>query len=312
MKFPHIYPDPESRRLRKQLSQDCGLPSENIIVGCGADELLDLILRVVLEPGDRIINTPPTFGMYAFDCAINAGQVVEVPRGAAPGFKIDVPAIINAVQEYKPKLIFLTSPNNPDGSVIDSKDIDELLKLPVLVCLDEAYIEFCESQESRMKAVLDHENLIVLRTFSKRAALAGIRVGYGALPLWLMNYMWRVKQPYNVSAVAEEAACAALNSPEYLKLVRDLIVKERERLFSKLNSFTFLTPYPSNSNFILTNVEGDAADLKQYLGSKGVVVRYYSTPQQLASCIRISVGKPEQTDKLVSVLEMYRCERNIA
>mmetsp|Transcript_6212 Transcript_6212/g.24718 ORF Transcript_6212/g.24718 Transcript_6212/m.24718 type:complete len:355 (+) Transcript_6212:2363-3427(+) len=252
MEFPQIYPDPESRRLRAKLSTESGVPPENILVGCGADELIDLILRVVLEPGDCIINTPPTFGMYAFDCSINDGQIIDVPRGAAPDFKIDVPAIKAAVHEHKPKVLFLTSPNNPDGSVIHPSDIDALLELPVLVVLDEAYIEFCETHQSRMQDVLAHENLIVLRTFSKRAALAGIRVGYGAMPLWLMNYMWRVKQPYNVSTVAELAACAALGNQEYLKHVKDLLINERERLFTELQRVEFLTPYPSQSNFILT------------------------------------------------------------
>jgi histidinol-phosphate aminotransferase len=131
--------------------------------------------------------------MYAFDCAISgmcfcknqlrvltrstpAGQIIDVPRGSAPDFKIDVPAIKAAVQEHKPKVLFLTSPNNPDGTVIDPSDIDTILELPVLVVLDEAYIEFCETQQSRMQDVLVHENLIVLRTFSKRAALAGKRM----------------------------------------------------------------------------------------------------------------------------------------
>jgi len=304
-KFPHIYPDPESRRLRAQLSLDCGIPADNILVGCGADELIDLLLRIVLEPGDFIVNTPPTFGMYAFDCAINAGRVIDIPRGEAPGFKINVRGIQEAVRENKPKVLFLTSPNNPDGSIIDPEDIDELLKLPVLVILDEAYIEFCDSQESRVPDVLQHDNLVVLRTFSKRAGLAGIRIGYGAVPLWLMNYCWRVKQPYNVSVLAEEAACAALESKEYLQRVKDLLVEERGRLFSKLEQFSSLTPYPSNSNFILTKVAGDAAELKSYLATRGIIVRYYSSPEQLKSCVRISVGKPEHTDKLISALQAY-------
>jgi len=133
----------------------------------------------------------------------------------------------------------------------------------------------------------------------------GIRIGYGAVPLWLMNYCWRVKQPYNVSVLAEEAACAALESKEYLQRVKDLLVEERGRLFSKLEQFSSLTPYPSNSNFILTKVAGDAAELKSYLATRGIIVRYYSSPEQLKSCVRISVGKPEHTDKLISALQAY-------
>ena len=161
--------------------------------------------------------------------------MVDVPRTDGPGFDIDVAAIKTAVLAHRAKVLFLTSPNNPDGTVIKPADLAELLELPVLVVLDEAYIEFCEIQESRMQDVLKRENLIVLRTFSKRAALAGtagskiisslsqllyagLRVGYCAAPLWLMDYLWRVKQPYNVSVVAELAACAALDNPKYLQV----------------------------------------------------------------------------------------------
>jgi len=217
VEYPHIYPDPESRQLRAALSHDVGVPMENLLVGCGADELIDLLLRVVLEPGDTIINTPPTFGMYSFDCSINAGQVIDVPRGPAPLFQVDVEGIISAVAKHKPKVVFLTSPNNPDGSVMSEEEILRLLNLPVLVVLDEAYIEFSSSR-SMISEVAVRNNLIVLRTFSKRAGLAGLRVGYGAFPSELISFMWRVKQPYNVSTVAEIAAVAALKNKKYLEV----------------------------------------------------------------------------------------------
>mmetsp|Transcript_2925 Transcript_2925/g.10590 ORF Transcript_2925/g.10590 Transcript_2925/m.10590 type:complete len:324 (+) Transcript_2925:5063-6034(+) len=219
LQYPHIYPDPESRQLRAALAVECGVPAENLLIGCGADELIDLLMRVVLEPGDKIINTPPTFGMYSFDCSINDGRVIDVRRGPAPNFQLDVEGIEKAVFEHQPKLLFLTSPNNPDGSLIDDQILERLLNLPVLVVLDEAYIEFSSSSRSYISQVTSHQNLIVLRTFSKRAALAGIRVGYGAFPRELVDYIWRVKQPYNVSAVAEIAALAALSNPAYLQVL---------------------------------------------------------------------------------------------
>lgn len=231
--------------------------------------------------------------------------MVDIPRSDGPSFDIDVAAIRTAVLAHRAKVLFLTSPNNPDGTVIKPADLAELLELPVLVVLDEAYIEFCEIQESRMRDVLKRENLIVLRTFSKRAALAGLRVGYCAAPLWLMDYLWRVKQPYNVSIVAELAACAALDNPKYLQDVKDKLIQERQRLLSKLEEFDFLNPYASHSNFLLVKVDGDAEKLKDYLASKGIMVRYYSGPPQLASCIRVSVGKPEHTDALVLALSTY-------
>jgi histidinol-phosphate aminotransferase len=126
--------------------------------------------------------------------------------------------IIRALREQQPKVVFLTSPNNPDGSMIAEDELLEILALPVLVVLDEAYIEFSE-EPSRMRWVLDHPNLVVLRTFSKSAGLAGLRVGYGAFPAGLIEYLWRAKQPYNVSVAAETAACAALTNPSYLQVL---------------------------------------------------------------------------------------------
>uniref|UniRef100_A0A0E0CQH0 histidinol-phosphate transaminase n=1 Tax=Oryza meridionalis TaxID=40149 RepID=A0A0E0CQH0_9ORYZ len=205
LKFPYVYPDPESRQLRAALAEDSGLESEYILAGCGADELIDLIMRCVLEPGDKIVDCPPTFTMYEFDASVNGALVIK-----------DVAQIVKVVEQEKPKCIFLTSPNNPDGSIINDEDLLKILDLPILVVLDEAYIEF-SSLQTRMSWVKKHDNLIVLRTFSKRAGLAGLRVGYGAFPLSIIEYLWRAKQPYNVSVAAEVSACAALQNPTYLE-----------------------------------------------------------------------------------------------
>ncbi|MDO9303578.1 MAG: aminotransferase class I/II-fold pyridoxal phosphate-dependent enzyme, partial [Anaerolineales bacterium] len=138
--FPHIYPDPESRALRKSLAEFTGVPAEYLMAGAGADELLDLLMRVFLEPDECLLSCPPTFGMYPFDAELNAARCVEVQRKA--DFSLDMPSIRKAVDEFKPKLLFIASPNNPDGSLLESAVMDELLSLPLLVVLDEAYIEF--------------------------------------------------------------------------------------------------------------------------------------------------------------------------
>ena len=156
--------------------------------------------------------------MYEFDCSINNGVTVNVPRKPAPSFGIDVKSIKEAVFKNNAKILMITSPNNPDGSVISREEIEELLELPCLVVLDEAYIEFYGVEHSLVGEVPKRQNLIVLRTFSKRAALAGLRVGYGVFPLHLLEFLWRMKQPYNVSVVAELAACAALSNPDYLEV----------------------------------------------------------------------------------------------
>ncbi|XP_071935154.1 histidinol-phosphate aminotransferase, chloroplastic-like isoform X2 [Coffea arabica] len=274
MKFPYIYPDPESRRLRAALAEDSGLGSEYILAGCGADELIDLIMRCVLDP---------------------------VPRNS--DFSLDVERIVQVVEQEKPKCIFLTSPNNPDGSIIGDDTLLKILDLPILVVLDEAYIEF-SGIESKMQWVKKHENLIVLRTFSKRAGLAGLRVGYGAFPLSIIEYLWRAKQPYNVSVAAEVSACAALRNSAYLEKVKVALVQERERLFKLLKEVPFLNPFPSYSNFILCEVASgmDAKKLKEDLAKMGVMIRHYNN-KELAGYVRVSVGKPEQTDALMKCLK---------
>lgn len=308
--YPHIYPDPESIALREALARDTGLPLENLLAGAGADELIDLIMRLFLQPGDAIIDCPPTFGMYPFDAAVNLGQVIRLPR--RPDFSVDVDAIESALQSpnrplsqspnlpHTPKLLFLTSPNNPDGSTLSDADLRRLLALPIGVVLDEAYIEF--HGPSRMRWVLEHENLMVLRTFSKRAGLAGLRVGYGAFPSALMPHLWKIKQPYNVSVAASTAALAALNDSDYLAQVVGLLTAERDRLAQLLMTISYLRPYPSRANFILCRVVGrDARELKLALEQQGILVRYFNKPG-LTDCIRISVGKPEHTDLLIAAL----------
>ena len=306
--FPHVYPDPESRLLRAALSKFTGVSAENLLAGSGADELIDLVIRLLLEPGDRVVICPPTFGMYAFDTELNAGQLVEVPRRS--DFSLDLDGIRSAVEKNQPKLLFLTSPNNPDGSLIPPEALKELLHLPVLIVLDEAYIEFADESNSLGKNlsnithVSELENLIVLRTFSKWAGLAGLRIGYGAFPAWLMPTLWKSKQPYNVNVAASVAAITSLEDAAYISEIVSRLRAERNRMMAGLNRIPYLRTYPSSSNFILCRVRGiPAAQLKTDLAKKyGILVRYFNKPD-LRDCIRISVGKPEHTDRLLESLQ---------
>jgi histidinol-phosphate aminotransferase len=306
MEFPHIYPDPESRALRKSLGKFTGVDEEYLLAGSGADELIDLLMRVFLDPDDRIISCPPTFGMYSFDAELNAARCIEVPRKA--DFSMDVEAIRKAVEEYQPKLLFVTSPNNPDGSLIPRDVMDELLSLSTLVVLDEAYIEFADenlgANLSRIREVSQRENLVVLRTFSKWAGLAGLRIGYGAFPKWLMPTLWKSKQPYNVNVAASIAAQVSLERADELKKIVELLKTERERLYEELYDISYLKPYPTRSNFILCHVtDKDALQLKKDLAEKyGIFIRYFNKPG-LKDCIRISVGRPQDTNKLLEALK---------
>jgi histidinol-phosphate aminotransferase len=307
--FPHIYPDPESRALRKSLSAFTSVGEEYLLAGQGADELIDLLMRVFLEPDDCILSCPPTFGMYSFDAGLNAARCIEIPRKA--DFSLDMDAIRKAVETHQPKLFFITSPNNPDGSLIDSKTMDELLSLPTLIVLDEAYIEFAGdnlgASLSRIREVPVRENLVVLRTFSKWAGLAGLRIGYGAFPLWLMPTLWKSKQPYNVNVAASVAAQASLEHVDELAKVVEVLKSERERLLVELQGIPYLKPYPTQSNFILCQVIGrDAAELKaQLIQEYGIFVRYFNKPG-LRDAIRISVGRAQDTDVLLKALRYSR------
>jgi histidinol-phosphate aminotransferase len=303
--FPHIYPDPESRALRKSLAAFTGIDTEYLLAGSGADELIDLLMRVFLEPDDCILSCPPTFGMYPFDAELNAARCVEVPRNN--DFSLDVDAIRKAVEEFQPKLLFVTSPNNPDGSLIPPEVMDELLSLPTLVVLDEAYIEFAGenlgADLSRIREVSTRKNLVVLRTFSKWAGLAGLRIGYGAFPKWLMPTLWKSKQPYNVNVAASIAAQVSLEYTDELTKVVELLKNERERLFQCLQEIPYLKPYPTKSNFILCQVIGkDAAELKSQLAQEHAIFIRYFNKQGLRDHIRISVGRPQDTETLIKAL----------
>jgi len=304
--FPHIYPDPESRSLRKSLAKFTGVDEEYLLAGQGADELIDLLMRLFLEPNDCLLSCPPTFGMYPFDGELNAACVIEVPRNA--DFSLDMPAVHEAVKTHKPKMFFLASPNNPDGSLLDQTTIDELLKLDLMLVLDEAYIEFADNELgaklSRIREVPTRENLVVLRTFSKWAGLAGLRIGYGAFPKWLMPTLWKSKQPYNVNVAASVAAQVSLEHKDELKKYVDLLKTERERLYEDLHDVPYLKPYPTRSNFILCRVvDKDALQLKKELAEKyGIFIRYFNKPG-LKDHIRISVGRPQDTDRLLDALK---------
>ena len=295
----NTYPDPESGQLRDMLADYTGVSAEQILCGAGADELIEIILQLFIEPGDAIINTPPTFAMYGFDALLYYGRVIDVWR--RDDFSLDVATIEEAALKHDAKLIFLCSPNNPSGNLIAPQDIQRLLNLPCTIVVDEAYIEF-SNQDSLAAQVVDAPNLIVLRTMSKWAGLAGLRVGYGIFPRELMPQLWKIKQPYNLNLAADAAAQASLQDLDYLlERVRQLTAQRRrmEQAFAELSC---LSPYPSESNFVLNRVRGmSAPDFRDAMARAGIIVRYYSQPR-LDDHIRISAGTPKQVDRLLDAL----------
>jgi len=300
--FYHIYPDPQQTELRAALAAYVGVPATHILPSHGADELLDYLCRLFLTPDDAIVDCPPTFGMYSFDAQLAGARTIEVWRTA--DYQIPVAAVEQAVLEAggRVKLLFVTSPNNPSGTWLSDDDLLRLLALPVLVVLDEAYVEFADLP-SRATWVLHHHNLVVLRTFSKAAGIAGLRLGYGICPAWLMDELWKFKQPYNVNVAAAVAGLASLQDPAYLRATVEKLKEERRRLYTLLADLPYLRAVPSQANFVLCRVHGrDARTLKLALEQQGILVRHYQKPG-LENCIRISVGRPEQTDRVIAALQ---------
>jgi len=237
--------------------------------------------------------------MYSFNAPLYHAQVVDVSRRA--DFSIDLEAIQEAVAQHHAKLVFLCSPNNPSGGLIAGEDIKALLELPATIVVDEAYIEFAE-QGSLADWVGDYPNLIVLRTLSKWAGLAGLRIGYGLFPPTLMPHLWKIKQPYNVNVAADMAARASLQDVDFLhERVRQLI-QQRRRMQVAFAELPYLSPHESQANFVLSRVSGMTAEyFRDWLARAGIIVRYYKKPR-LDDCIRISAGTPEQVDRLLEVL----------
>jgi histidinol-phosphate aminotransferase len=296
----HIYPDPGHTRLRAALAEYTAQPVEAILCGAGADELIDLILRLILAPGDAVIDCPPTFGMYSFDAGVCGGRVLAVPRRA--DFSLDVPAIEAAAAASAARVLFLTSPNNPTGNLLPPEQLERLLNLPLLLVVDEAYLEFAGVGQGYAPWVARHANLAILRTFSKWAGLAGLRVGYGIFPPWLAEQLWKIKQPYNVSVAAQVAACASLEDRVLLHANVARLVAERTRLLPLLAAVPYLTPLPSAANYILCRVVGRSArELKLALERQGILVRYYSS-SLLQDYIRVSIGTPAQSEILLAAL----------
>ncbi len=298
----HIYPDPQQTELRQALAAYVGVPADFILPGHGADELLDYLCRLFLLPGDVALNCPPTFGMYRFDTLLSGGGVVDVWR--RDDFSLDVEGIEQAVRnaETPPKILFLTSPNNPDGGLISHRILRRLLELPVLVVVDEAYIEFAEGEGSVAAWVPQVSNLAVLRTFSKWAGLAGLRLGYGIFPLELMRHLWKFKQPYNVNVAASVAGLASLHDLPYVQTKIDAMKAQRDRLFTELQQISYLRPLPSQANFVLCEVaDRPAVEIYEQLAERGILVRYYNK-LGLRNYIRISAGLAERMTVVIKEL----------
>jgi histidinol-phosphate aminotransferase len=295
-----LYPDYSC--LLEAIACYAGVGPEQVTLGNGSDELIDLVMRLILEPGQGLIICPPAFSMYEFFARLGRRRVWAVDRGG--DFSIDtatIEALIEQRQaEERPRLLFLTSPGNPDGQIIPTEVVQRLLRLPIIVVVDEAYIEF--GGPSHVRLLAEHENLIILRTFSKWAGLAGLRLGYALAGVWLTSLLQRIRAPYNINAAAVVAALATLHDLQTAQANVARLVSERERLHGALAAVPWVEPLPSQANFILCRVhDRDAHVVADGLAQRGILVRTFSEPR-LRDAIRVSIGRPDQNDTLLKAL----------
>jgi histidinol-phosphate aminotransferase len=300
----NLYPDPDATALHAALAKYVEIDHQYILSSNGSNELINVLWHAFLGPGDSVVTSPPTFSLYTTATTLAGGEIIMAPR--RENFDLDVAATIAALRDDT-KLIMVCSPNNPTGNYVPRADIEALLETGRIVVVDEAYIEFAGDEaltDSPISLVPERENLVVLRTLSKWAGLAGMRLGYGAFPTWLVPHVRKLQLPFEVNLAAHIAAHETLADLPFLKDRIQKIVDEREHLFQTLSTYSFLRAFPSRGNFVLVEITDSRlklADLRQRLEANGIIIRYFRTPD-LARHARITVGTPEHTAAIAQVL----------
>ncbi len=297
------YPDPLQKELKALIGLTNGLASEQMFVGNGSDEAIDLLFRIFCEPGrDEAIVCPPTYGMYRVSADINDVGVREIHLTS--DFQLNVEAVLQAVSELT-KLIFICSPNNPTGNLMRRTDIEQLLEnFNGIVVIDEAYIHFA-AEPSMIAELENYPNLVVLQTFSKAWGMAGLRVGMAFASAGIVALMNAVKPPYNVSGIAQRAVSEALADKDSVEDWISRTLTERERLVIELGKLSFVrTIYPSDANFILVRTDNARGNYK-YLIEQKIVVRDRSNIQLCDGSLRITVGTEAENDRLIEAMGRY-------
>jgi histidinol-phosphate aminotransferase len=303
------YPDPLQLELKQRIAETNGLSTEQIFVGNGSDEAIDLLFRVFCEPGrDACVVCPPTYGMYEVSAAINDVRTTKVPL--TRNFHLDTAAVLAAVTPAT-KLLFVCSPNNPTGNLMDRSSVIELAeKFPGLVVIDEAYIHLCK-EPSFAKHLDRFPNLVVLQTFSKAWGMAGMRVGTAFASVEIVQLLNRVKPPYNVSTTAQETVLQVLEQPVWMEDRVSEILIQRSRLECELRGLPIVQRiYPSDSNFVLVKT-ANAKAVYRHLIERGIVVRNRSSVTLCEGCLRITVGTGEENDALLSALKAFPAKTEV-
>jgi histidinol-phosphate aminotransferase len=297
------YPDPLQWQLKFQLARIKGVPAENIFVGNGSDEVIDLAYRIFCTPEkDNVIICPPTYGMYEVSGNINDVAIKKV--NLTSDFQLDVEGIMNAVDAHS-KLIFVCSPNNPTGNNMRREDVEILLNnFSGIVIIDEAYINYSK-QKTFIQELTEYPNLVVMQTLSKAWGLAALRLGLCYASMDIIDLFNKVKPPYNINDASQQLALEALQNTGLVNEWITASVQQKEMLIKEMSTFTFVEKvYPSDANFFLMKVK-DAGNLYAYLAENEVVVRNRSKDPGCENCLRITIGTPEENQQLINLLKRY-------
>lgn len=295
------YPDPQQKSVKKVLSNIKKISEDQILLGNGSDEILDLLFRAFCEPNqDNVITLPPTYGMYSVLANLNAVENREVEL--TPDFEPNVYDILNQVDENT-KIIFLCSPNNPTGNSFSDESIVTLLKnFKGIVLLDEAYIDFSE-KESWLTEMADYPNLVISQTFSKAFGMAGLRLGILYASPAIISILNKIKPPYNINVLTQKAALDQLGNKKVIDDKITLLKEERAKLIKQLLEVNFVEKiYPTDANFILIKVD-DANKRYLQLLKKGIVVRNRTSQVLCTNCLRITIGTPVENNQLITTLK---------
>lgn len=296
------YPDPMANELRQAIAEWHGVTRDQVICGNGGDELLfDLALAWGGE-GNALLNVPPTFSVYAANARLTGTQVIDVPR--LSDFSIDQDAVVARASQGDVGMVVITSPNNPTGDVAPLAFIERLLQATgALVLVDEAYMEFAPREASAAPLLAKYDNLVILHTFSKAYRLAGVRMGYLLASSAVVAELTKVRQPYSVDAVSQAIALQVVRHRAAFDEGIALVVAERARLAVELQALPGVTVYPSAANFLLVRFGQDASAVWERLYEQGVLVRDFSAGALTSGCLRISVGMPQENDRLIAALQ---------
>jgi histidinol-phosphate aminotransferase len=294
------YPDPYQKELKVAISKIKGVEEDRIFLGNGSDEIIDLCFRVFCNPGtDKALTFTPTYGMYEVSASINDVKVVKIPLNEL--FQIDIKKVEPWFSDNYLKLIFICSPNNPTGNSMNYSDVEYIIaNFKGIVIIDEAYIDFSNTP-SFINMVDRYPNLIVMQTFSKSYGLAAARVGMAFSNPAIIKYFNKLKPPYNISKINQDAAIQRLDKDEKNKIQIRKIKKEKEKLSAELGKMKITEKvWPSDANFILVKVT-DADHIYNTLVDKSIIVRNRSSI--VDNCLRITVGTPSENNKLINVLK---------